>query len=101
AARRPGADAVPYRTLFRSLLTLSAGSAAGLDAWAARLADHLRDRPDLAEGDVCRSAALARDERPHRLAVVVDGDLRERLAALRADRKSTRLNSSHVKISYA
>ncbi|NED20144.1 type I polyketide synthase, partial [Streptomyces sp. SID9913] len=67
------------------LLTLSAGSAAGLDAWAARLTDHLRDRPDLADGDVCRSAALARDERPHRLAVVVDGDLWERLAALRAD----------------
>ncbi|MFJ9663539.1 amino acid adenylation domain-containing protein [Streptomyces sp. NPDC101219] len=67
------------------LLTLSAGSAAGLDAWAARLTDHLRERPDLAEGDVCRSAAQARDERPHRLAVVVDGDLRERLAALRTD----------------
>ena len=63
------------------LLTLSAGSAEGLRAWAARLAEHLGEHPELDEADVCAAAAAARDERPHRLAVVADGDLRERLAA--------------------
>ncbi|MDQ1035295.1 acyl transferase domain-containing protein/acyl-CoA synthetase (AMP-forming)/AMP-acid ligase II [Streptomyces sp. V3I8] len=66
------------------LLTLSANSAAGLDAWAARLLGHLHAHPELAEGDVCRAAATARDEGPHRLAVVADGDLPERLAAATA-----------------
>ncbi|GGV73332.1 hypothetical protein GCM10010294_35390 [Streptomyces griseoloalbus] len=63
------------------LLTLSAGSAEGLAAWASRLGEHLRDHPELDEADVCRVAGTARDDRPHRLALVADGDLRERLAA--------------------
>ncbi|MFD6291152.1 amino acid adenylation domain-containing protein [Streptomyces sp. NPDC060205] len=63
------------------LLTLSANSAAGLDAWASRLLDHLHEHPELAEGDVCRAAAMARDEGAHRLAIVAEGDLRERLGA--------------------
>ncbi|MGW5215778.1 amino acid adenylation domain-containing protein [Streptomyces sp. NPDC004051] len=67
-----------------NLLTLSAGSAAGLDAWTARVSERLRDHPEFTEGDVCLSAGAARDERPHRLAVVADGDLRERLASVRA-----------------
>ncbi|MFF3897133.1 amino acid adenylation domain-containing protein [Streptomyces sp. NPDC001812] len=67
-----------------NLLTLSAGSAAGLDAWTARVSERLRDRPEFTEGDVCLTAGAARDERPHRLAVVADGDLRERLASVRA-----------------
>ncbi|CAM5570556.1 hypothetical protein SHIRM173S_07803 [Streptomyces hirsutus] len=67
-----------------SLLTLSAGSAAGLDAWTARVSDHLGDHPESEEGDVCLAAGAARDERPHRLAVVAAGDLRERLASVRA-----------------
>ncbi|MFF5007153.1 amino acid adenylation domain-containing protein [Streptomyces phaeochromogenes] len=62
------------------LLTLSARSADGLAALTSRLADHLRDHPELDEGDVCLTAATARDEGPHRLAVVAGGDLRERLA---------------------
>ncbi|WP_326732335.1 non-ribosomal peptide synthetase/type I polyketide synthase [Streptomyces phaeochromogenes] len=62
------------------LLTLSARSADGLAAWTSRLADHLRDHPELDEANVCLTAATARDEGPHRLAVVADGDLRERLA---------------------
>ncbi|MEV2232161.1 amino acid adenylation domain-containing protein [Streptomyces phaeochromogenes] len=62
------------------LLTLSARSADGLAAWTSRLADHLRDHPELDEADVCLTAATARDEGPHRLAVVADGNLRERLA---------------------
>ncbi|MFE9773295.1 amino acid adenylation domain-containing protein [Streptomyces sp. NPDC005931] len=63
------------------LLTLSAGSAAGLDAWTSRLTGHLFAHPELDEGDVCRTASTARDERPHRLALVADGDLRARLTA--------------------
>ncbi|MBW5423854.1 amino acid adenylation domain-containing protein, partial [Streptomyces sp. BG9H] len=66
------------------LLTLSAGSAAGLGAWTTRLAEHLRDHPEFDEGDVCLTAATARDEAPHRLALVADGDLRERLVAAAA-----------------
>uniref|UniRef100_UPI0012FF3F4C type I polyketide synthase n=1 Tax=Streptomyces prasinopilosus TaxID=67344 RepID=UPI0012FF3F4C len=67
-----------------NLLTLSAGSAAGLDAWATRVSDHLGEHPEFEEGDVCLTAGAARDERPHRLAVVADGGLRERLASVRA-----------------
>ncbi|WYB39576.1 SDR family NAD(P)-dependent oxidoreductase [Streptomyces sp. GD-15H] len=67
-----------------NLLTLSAGSAAGLGAWTARISEQLRDHPEFAEGDVCLTAGAARDERPHRLAVVAAGDLRERLASVRA-----------------
>ncbi|MFI2376278.1 amino acid adenylation domain-containing protein [Streptomyces sp. NPDC018964] len=62
------------------LLTLSAGSAEGLEAWTSRLAEHLRAHPELDEADVCATAGAARDERPHRLALVADGDLPERLA---------------------
>ncbi|MFE1802782.1 SDR family NAD(P)-dependent oxidoreductase, partial [Streptomyces sp. NPDC059517] len=69
-----GGDSGPH------LLTLSANSAAGLDAWASRLLDHLHEHPESDEGDVCRAAAMARDEGAHRLAVVAEGDLRERLA---------------------
>ncbi|MFJ2261561.1 amino acid adenylation domain-containing protein [Streptomyces sp. NPDC087844] len=74
-AQEPGDGNGPH------LLTLSANSAAGLDAWTSRLRDHLDAHPELDEGDVCRAAATARDEGPHRLAVVADGDLRERLTA--------------------
>ncbi|MEV7659001.1 amino acid adenylation domain-containing protein, partial [Streptomyces anulatus] len=67
------------------LLTLSARSADALRDAAARLATHLESRPRLREGDVCRTASTSRDEGPHRLAVVADGDLRERLATIAAD----------------
>lgn len=63
------------------LLTLSARSAAGLREAAARLAAHLDGHPELDEGDVCLTASTARDDGPHRLAVVTDGDLRGGLAA--------------------
>ncbi|MFD5201679.1 amino acid adenylation domain-containing protein, partial [Streptomyces sp. NPDC058375] len=62
------------------LLTLSARSAGALRDAAGRLAAHLECRPRLREGDVCRTASTSRDVGPHRLAVVADGDLRERLA---------------------
>lgn len=66
------------------LLTLSASSEAGLDAWASRVLEHVSSHPELDEGDVCLAAATARDEGAHRLAVVTDGDLPERLAAATA-----------------
>ncbi|QWQ39670.1 amino acid adenylation domain-containing protein [Streptomyces sp. YPW6] len=66
------------------LLTLSARSAGALRDAAERLAAHLEGRPRLREGDVCRTASTAWDEGPHRLALVADGDLRERLAAFAA-----------------
>ncbi|MFD3333771.1 amino acid adenylation domain-containing protein [Streptomyces sp. NPDC058700] len=64
------------------LLTLSAYGADALRTAAVGLADHLRDHPHLDEGDVCATVAAARDEGPDRLAVVADGDLADRLAAL-------------------
>ncbi|MEU3795611.1 amino acid adenylation domain-containing protein [Streptomyces fructofermentans] len=73
------------------LLTLSARGPAGLEAWASRLAGHLRDHPEFTEGEVCRTASSARDEAAHRLAVVADGDLRDRLTRAtgpRAERPS-------------
>ncbi|MEU6486917.1 amino acid adenylation domain-containing protein [Streptomyces sp. NPDC046887] len=64
------------------LLTLSARTPAGLDAWASRILDHLREHPELDEAEVCRAVAMARDEGDHRLALVADpGELRDRLAA--------------------
>ncbi|WP_033894806.1 hybrid non-ribosomal peptide synthetase/type I polyketide synthase [Streptomyces anulatus] len=66
------------------LLTLSARSAGGLRDAVAQLTAHLESRPHLREGDVCRTASTSRDEGPHRLAVIADGDLRERLAAIAA-----------------
>lgn len=67
------------------LLTLSAHSVCALRDAAAQLSAHLESRPRLREGDVCRTASTSRDEGPHRLAVIADGDLRERLAAIAAD----------------
>ncbi|UZI26762.1 non-ribosomal peptide synthetase/type I polyketide synthase [Streptomyces sp. VB1] len=66
------------------LLTLSARGPGALRDAVTRLAAHLESRPRLREGDVCRTASTSRDEGPHRLAVVADGDLRERLAAIAA-----------------
>ncbi|MET9928269.1 MULTISPECIES: amino acid adenylation domain-containing protein [unclassified Streptomyces] len=63
------------------LLTLSARSADGLREAAERLAAHLGSHPELDEGDVCFTASTSRDDGPYRLAVVADGDLRDRLTA--------------------
>ncbi|MFB8020912.1 amino acid adenylation domain-containing protein [Streptomyces rubiginosohelvolus] len=67
------------------LLTLSARSAGALRDAVDRLATHLESRPGLREGDVCRTASTAWDEGPHRLAVIADGDLRDRLSAIAAE----------------
>src|SRR3712207_7979989 len=91
--RPPRSTLFPYTTLFRSVR-------------AAREGGRLPD------GDLPRSRGVARavdrQERRGRLAGVLPRaqPLRRRAAALavsagRADRKSTRLNSSHANISYA
>ncbi|MFD1500615.1 beta-ketoacyl synthase N-terminal-like domain-containing protein, partial [Streptosporangium lutulentum] len=82
-ARRPPPSSVSARP---RLLTLSARSAESLRAATADLARHLREHPELDEGDVCAAVATARDEGPHRIAVVADGDLAARLEEAPASR---------------
>nr|WP_062332451.1 type I polyketide synthase [Herbidospora sakaeratensis] len=72
-------DRTPHEGL--TLLTLSAASATALRRAADDLAAVL---PGHDEGDVCASVAQARDDRPHRLAVVADGDLARRLSTAEA-----------------
>src|SRR5690606_39865116 len=72
----------PYTTLFRSDRPGDAGPG------------HDLERPVCVLADVEQGFALREEDPPH-LVVVLHGDARRR------DRKSTRLNSSHVKISYA
>src|SRR3989442_10314273 len=74
--RPPRSTLFPYTTLFRSLAAL---------AW-------LRSE-NPAQRHVCPLRRRGRDY-PH-------GDAQLRRRALELDRKSTRLNSSHVRISYA
>src|SRR5690606_42018790 len=94
---QPGATLFPYTTLFRS--EDDAGD-------APRGGVHLRSRERRLAGrtaralrDLCGLARPVRrggaDERRRRRAG------RDRLVMTTLDRKSTRLNSSHVKISYA
>ncbi|MFJ8632247.1 amino acid adenylation domain-containing protein [Streptomyces sp. NPDC093568] len=66
------------------LLTVSAHSADALRAAAADLAAHVRTHPHTPEADICATVNTARDDGPHRLAVVADGDLADRLEAVRA-----------------
>nr|MBA2694523.1 AMP-binding protein [Actinomycetota bacterium] len=63
------------------LLTLSAGSEEALRAAATDLAAQARAHPEIDEGDLCHSASTARDDAPHRLALVADGDLAAALEA--------------------
>jgi acyl transferase domain-containing protein/acyl carrier protein len=52
-----------------SVLLLSARSELALRQLAARYAEHMERNPDLAIGDVCRTAAAGRDHFPYRLAI--------------------------------
>ncbi|MGW0825996.1 amino acid adenylation domain-containing protein [Streptomyces sp. NPDC002845] len=61
------------------LLTLSARSADALRAAASDLASYLRTHPELDEAEVCAAVNTARDDGPHRLALVAEGDLADRL----------------------
>src|SRR5699024_12425180 len=76
----PASTLFPYTTLFRSLL-------------------HLRGRSDPVGRDRNR---VGLRYRPHRAVAYGRRGFRDRAGrGLREDRKSTRLNSSHVSISYA
>src|SRR5207302_11274480 len=95
---RPRPPLFPYTTLFRSGKVLGGGQhAAGL---------HRRHRLDTQPGDE-RGIFSVRAEADHGvLRVAVHVEVRREVevdahGAELADRKSTRLNSSHVKISYA
>src|SRR5207249_9736393 len=83
----PGSTLFPYTTLFRSRRRV----VTHVDA--ARLLDDVRDRAFVAVGDDAEVLGVGN---------VLDEDERAaRPGADRVDRKSTRLNSSHVSISYA
>src|SRR3712207_8002015 len=82
--RPPRSTLFPYTTLFRSERAL-------LDPAAS---------PDVDDGvDLARRVHL--DRRRDRVRAGRVDEVRERLDARVADRKSTRLNSSHANISYA
>src|SRR5690606_41950232 len=84
--RSPASTLFPYTTLFRSLARL-------LEAVEAP-AERLELQPVGAVLVLLPAGAEAQHEAPAR-------DVVDRGGHLRQDRKSTRLNSSHVKISYA
>src|SRR5690606_41253769 len=100
-ARRRASTRLPYTTLFRSV-DRDAGQPGALVQRDAELVVGLEQlRVDLVEALRCVGAGLRRR-------VIRDGLIVDRRVAhvrpgrlLHRDRKSTRLNSSHVKISYA
>ncbi|MFI9769612.1 amino acid adenylation domain-containing protein [Streptomyces sp. NPDC052415] len=75
-------DAAPEEADGPHLLALSAATPPALNALVRELADHLTARPDITEADLCLTAGTARDDAPHRLALVCDGDVRAQLTAL-------------------
>ncbi|MFH9735777.1 amino acid adenylation domain-containing protein [Streptomyces sp. NPDC017260] len=66
------------------LLALSALTPPALHALVRDLSGHLAAHPEITEADLCLTAGTARDGDHHRLALVCDGDVRARLAALAA-----------------
>src|SRR5690554_7688150 len=84
--RPPRSTLFPYTTLFRSYLVREIRDAGGRTVW-------------YREPEVVRQVVSPRTAEQMRRALetaVVEGT-----GSLAADRKSTRLNSSHVRISYA
>src|SRR5207249_7614791 len=95
--RHPASPLFPYPTLFRSgrVYGISPCPLAGGRACTRRVEDGETALlgPNEAVPHIVRVTAIS-DDRPRR------GDI-EGVGALKGDRKSTRLNSSHVSISYA
>src|SRR3989442_7235684 len=83
--RPPRSTLFPYTTLFRSRPRV--GGAVGGDAPGVEQRQHVRER---------MLAAVGADDHRPRL-----HDVEQPRAVIIRDRKSTRLNSSHVRISYA
>ncbi|MGW0917034.1 SDR family NAD(P)-dependent oxidoreductase [Streptomyces sp. NPDC002784] len=76
------------------LLALSAATPPALRALVRELSDHLAAHPDITEPDLCLTAGTARDDAPHRLALVCDGDVRAQLTALASASDTTRQPST-------
>src|SRR2546428_3578135 len=83
--RPPRSTLFPYTTLFRSL----------------RWVDVVRVHRLLHHGGIESAVARQRGQRGHNHPSVVDFEELAQAGAALADRKSTRLNSSHDQISYA
>src|SRR3712207_7860119 len=95
--RPPRSTLFPYTTLFRSLAQVPGG-----DPVAAVGADEGGDVPDAGAGDVreVEDDLVHADPAADRRAAAADECLTA-IGERPADRKSTRLNSSHANISYA
>src|SRR5205814_9153199 len=95
----PPAPLFPYTTLFRSHAPVRRSGhrveTRGLDA---RLDDDVAGRVAMHRRCICRQGCLGVDQR--RRFLDLDGD-EARVKTASLDRKSTRLNSSHLGISYA
>src|SRR3712207_7208693 len=85
--RPPRSTLFPYTTLFRSERD------GGIAQHRAAVSPSIRDGPELGAGDAAARAGV------HRNLFSRDHPVSSRCG--RADRKSTRLNSSHANISYA
>src|SRR3712207_9432281 len=98
--RPPRSTLFPYTTLFRSealrIVTRIAHDEGDVDGVAGRGGQVGRDRVEARARD-----AADRDRRPVEVRGGRQADGLHRAAADRADRKSTRLNSSHANIPYA
>src|SRR5690606_41135041 len=95
--RRPAATLFPYTTLFRSAAPRRGGCAAGSHLALCRACDGERGRGGAGAEDR-RIDGCARAQRPVK---ALWAETRQTEETPHEDRKSTRLNSSHVKISYA
>src|SRR5690606_41451198 len=95
--RPPISALVPYTTLFRS-----EGKAVAVSAWTGEGVEALREAIAALIDDDPETHLTIEPHRGDLLAWLYDnGRVTSREADEAGDRKSTRLNSSHVKISYA
>src|SRR2546430_3991245 len=96
--RPPRSTLFPYTTLFRSFL-LSATATAGMSTWLITVLHEVLGM-DLKAASTALTAYMAGATS----GILLGGwfaDRSDRLLGFTADRKSTRLNSSHSQISYA
>src|SRR5690606_40016906 len=97
----PRSPLLPYTTLFRSGLTTITGSAPPSGSLVQRAENGFGQGKVLASPfGMALAAATVREGRTP-VPSLMDGDKVKATGLGKPDRKSTRLNSSHVKISYA
>src|SRR5207302_9659156 len=99
-ARMPASAPCPYTTLFRSVLAPAAIDLPDRLRIGLDFPRHPRFRPRV-EDDRGRERDVVADDLPPRASHVGAGLEPRRRATGTRDRKSTRLNSSHVKSSHA